>query len=341
MTTTSTPSLEAALAELEAELSGIDSDTSAEVIKEEATKPKTKKAAVEAKVDDSAAVLAELDELLNLDLDALDVESTVVTLESTAVVIEDSADATIEQSSAVEEIDDLEAELAAMTLEMRSSAPAELEVTLDAEAVVLDTEEALVEDDIVSDADSELADLDAALADLDATDDSPATDTEEPKKAPKPKARACGATNPFDALIARLGGVDAVSSNVVLTLADAEKSPEVLRDEFKDIVNDMAKKVGEKAVNLLAHLQGNAVLSVYTVIALEMLLKNGTLTSKELFDRYMKRPYSEGTSRSQSGQLMQLLPALKIANRVGKSLELNEDSVLAAALRSTIESKAA
>lgn len=77
-----------------------------------------------------------------------------------------------------------------------------------------------------------------------------------------------------------------------------------------------------------------SIILIYTEIAIKMLLDNGELTSKELFDRYIARPYSEGTSRSQCGQMMQLLPALGLADRTSRgSLALRKDSLIAKQLR--------
>lgn len=149
----------------------------------------------------------------------------------------------------------------------------------------------------------------------------------------KRRARAAGEATPYDALATRLGGVKALESNVVLTIEDAEKSPEDLNAEFKEVINGLAKKVGAKAVNLMAHLQGCAKLECYTEFAMKILLEEGKLERSDLVKRLVARPYSQGTANSQTGQIMQLLPALKIANKVGSTLELNNDSVIVAALK--------
>lgn len=119
------------------------------------------------------------------------------------------------------------------------------------------------------------------------------------------------------------------------TLSRADLST-LIKSRMEDL-DSLPKKVGEKAVNLIAHIAGGAGLSCYTRIALEMLLESGELTSKALYERYKARPYSEGTSRSQCGQLMQLLPAMGIAERpVPGSLVLIKDSPIAESLRSLI-----
>lgn len=165
------------------------------------------------------------------------------------------------------------------------------------------------------------------------------------EKAPKMKARAHGSSKPSDALVARLGSVKAVESHLRISTEDDTLSADELNRVMKERMSEidaLPKKVGEKAVNLIAHLAGGASLSCYTQIALDMLLANGRLTSKELVERYMARPYSEGTSRSQCGQIMQLLPAMGIAERINTgTLELVKDSPVAAALSSAMGKAAA
>ncbi|MBS4705256.1 hypothetical protein [Aeromonas veronii] len=181
-------------------------------------------------------------------------------------------------------------------------------------------------------------DADAAgAADLVVETEAAPAESEKPAKI---KARAHGASKPSAALIARLGSVEAVEAHLHIDASDGTLSRADLSTLIKSRMEDLdslPKKVGEKAVNLIAHIAGGAGLSCYTRIALEMLLESGELTSKALYERYKARPYSEGTSRSQCGQLMQLLPAMGIAERpVPGSLVLIKDSPIAESLRSLI-----
>lgn len=181
-------------------------------------------------------------------------------------------------------------------------------------------------------------DADAAgAADLVVETEAAPAESEKPAKI---KARAHGASKPSAALIARLGSVEAVEAHLHIDASDGTLSHADLSTLIKSRMEDLdslPKKVGEKAVNLIAHIAGGAGLSCYTRIALEMLLESGELTSKALYERYKARPYSEGTSRSQCGQLMQLLPAMGIAERpVPGSLVLIKDSPIAESLRSLI-----
>ena len=164
------------------------------------------------------------------------------------------------------------------------------------------------------------------------------------KAAPKPKARASGDSKPSAALIARLGNVDAVYSQLVFTPDDATLSAEELKiecDKRLKSFDELPKKIGEKAVNLVMHLSGCMSLSVYTQIALEMLFTSGELSSKALVERYMARPYSEGTSRSQAGQIMRLVQAFGIASGSTSHVTLNKNSIIGQALHEALIGKAA
>ncbi|GAA0353612.1 hypothetical protein L9H26_18960 [Morganella psychrotolerans] len=88
-------------------------------------------------------------------------------------------------------------------------------------------------------------------------------------------------------------------------------------------------KAKDKVVNLIQWAVKGNELSVYTQLCIENLIKNNTSTS-EMFRLHMMsnptRPYPAATAGSQAGQLMAVLPALNIADRVGKNLTLKADS---------------
>lgn len=156
----------------------------------------------------------------------------------------------------------------------------------------------------------------------------------ESKPKPKAKSRAGGAMKPSEALKVRLGSVEAVESTLIHTPEDAKLSADELKETIAARmaeIDSAPKKVGEKLVNAYAHLTGGTSLSVYTELALELILTKGEITSQDIFERYRARPYSEGTSRSQSGQLMKVLPLMGVAKREGQKLTLVEDSVIAQA----------
>ncbi|MFQ2007586.1 hypothetical protein [Aeromonas veronii] len=224
----------------------------------------------------------------------------------------------------VSDLDDLEALLGTDVVAVPASTIEEVAQEL---AMVETREELYAE----TDADA------AGAADLVVETEAAPAEKEKPAKI---KARAHGASKPSAALIARLGSVEAVEAHLHIDASDGTLSRADLSTLIKSRMEDLdglPKKVGEKAVNLIAHIAGGAGLSCYTRIALEMLLESGELTSKALYERYKARPYSEGTSRSQCGQLMQLLPAMGIAERpVPGSLVLIKDSPIAESLRSLI-----
>lgn len=112
-----------------------------------------------------------------------------------------------------------------------------------------------------------------------------------------------------------------------LSLSDEDAHAK--RHELMAKLDDkLPKKIGEKVVNLFASIAKGATLSTYTRIAVDLLVKDGEMTSKTLKDAYLARPYSEGTASSQCTQMMNLLPLLGLAKREGAKLTLNENSLL-------------
>ncbi|GJA98245.1 hypothetical protein [Aeromonas caviae] len=271
--------------------------------------------------------LADLEAMLGIDADAVP-EAVVAT----------AADAPVE-SPVESPVDTINSDLDALEALLGEDIPSVTEadaVTLEAveqELHLAETREELYEDTAP----------DAAGA-VDLTSAEASKGETKPAKPVKMKARAHGASKPSAALIARLGSVEAVETHLRIEAGDSELSTKDLAELLKErmaSLDTLPKKVGEKAVNLIAHLAGNAKLSCYTEIALEILLETGELSSKTLYDRYKARPYSEGTSRSQCGQLMQLLPAMGIAERpTTGSLTLVKDSPMANAIREAMKSAA-
>ena len=96
-----------------------------------------------------------------------------------------------------------------------------------------------------------------------------------------------------------------------------------------------AKKVREKAVNLIVNRDRPESVSIFTRLAVKRLLEAGSTTSAELAKLYREcganggKGYSEGTARAQANQMMALLPELKVASRDGKVLTLDKDSIIA------------
>lgn len=104
----------------------------------------------------------------------------------------------------------------------------------------------------------------------------------------------------------------------------------------------LAKKVGEKALNLLRNQGSRDAVQVYTRIALDLLIQKGEFTSKDLMKAYATAGdgYSPGTQAAQSNQIMQLFPALLIADRDGSKLTLRDESVIVASFKKSTGTKA-
>lgn len=111
-----------------------------------------------------------------------------------------------------------------------------------------------------------------------------------------------------------------------MSLTSAERS-EKCNAKMEEI-DRLPVKIGEKVVNFYAHLANGAQLSNYTKIAIELLIKNGEITAKSLRERYLARPYTLGTSNSQTTQLMKVLTVLGLAKKDGARLVPNPDSTL-------------
>lgn len=164
------------------------------------------------------------------------------------------------------------------------------------------------------------------------------TPAESPKnKAPQTRRIATMGMKKSEALVKALGNRAADFLTINLSdadLPDAERQAKI--DELLATIDDSKKtpiKIQEKVINFYAHLSNGAQLSNYTVMAIQLLVKDGELTSKTLKDAYEARPYSQGTASSQATQMMKLLPLLGLAVRNGQKLTINPDSVLLPSLK--------
>jgi hypothetical protein len=137
-----------------------------------------------------------------------------------------------------------------------------------------------------------------------------------------------------NALGDRLGDLLTIDSTALALPADVQFDQRIA---LLDRIDKMPKKIGEKATNLFAHVAKGAALSNYTRIAINFLVQNDEMSSKQLKDTYLSRPYSEGTSSSQCTQLMHLLPALGIAIKSGGRLIPNPNSTLLPLLTALVQ----
>lgn len=182
---------------------------------------------------------------------------------------------------------------------------------------------------------AEVADLKAAaLEELDENAAITPDNVQTPAPVEKKKA-------PVTKRISTIG----MTKSVALATALGERLDDLLTVDTKDLalsdedrfdkrialleaIDKMPIKIGEKATNLFAHIAKGAALSNYTRIAINFLVQNDEMTSKQLKDAFLSRPYSEGTSSSQTTQMMNLLPALGIAIKSGGRLIPNPTSTL-------------
>jgi hypothetical protein len=209
----------------------------------------------------------------------------------------------------------------------------EVQVLSDDDAATLQAIEAEIEADAAKDAvyAAQESDGDTTIV----PEEAPATVTKakREKKAAAPKAPKAPRPS-FDTISAavthKIGGIE----NLVLTASDASLDAaglEAMRADALAKFDGSAKKVGEKIVNIFAASVGKAKLSEFTQTALKA-LAGGSTSSKAIYEAMKADGYSDGTARSQSQQMMHLLPLVGIATRTKSDLTLNAESVLFTAL---------
>lgn len=182
--------------------------------------------------------------------------------------------------------------------------------------------------------------------DLPAEDDAPKA---EPKKKKEPTAPRTTYVNASKSkvLLDRLSGD---TSELVLEMSDIDLSEEELAKKqraFLAVLNNqpatttdgatVQKKVAEKVVILFTMFKQNKGWNEVMYRTFKLLLTDGYIQSGDkgnLVQELLKKPYSIGTARAQAGQMMQMLPLLKIATETSKGrLEINEDSTILHRLR--------
>lgn len=176
----------------------------------------------------------------------------------------------------------------------------------------VDEAEALIEDEAAADASTALIegdveaviteptdaapeDVEAALAELEAQNAPPPADEPEPTeaatqtKAPRtPKAPV---------VVREFVSVAAIDAPTLKSNLDG--------------IN--AKKVQEKAQNLIQAIESGKKLSGYTKKAVEVLVADGKITSKSLVDAYLGSGLKDGTARAQAQQMTALFKAVGLA----------------------------
>jgi hypothetical protein len=226
----------------------------------------------------------------------------------------------IEVEPTAAEIADLEAALAGLDDDVEGAA--EIIEEMPSAAAV----EAAVQEIEMEEAKSEIYEKQEA-AELSAE---PVEKKETKKSVVTPRKTMTGSKK-SEVVLEKLGGNSA--EFFALEIADAgldEKGLLAKRADTLAKIDAMAKKVGEKAVNLIDFINSGKKLSAYTEIALRLLIEKGEMSTKDLVEKYQARPYSIGTSRSQAHQMFKLFPELKVGIMDGKTMKLNPDSLIVA-----------
>ena len=149
-----------------------------------------------------------------------------------------------------------------------------------------------------------------------------------------------------DRIIEVIGGRSNMSDALILEVGDTSLSAKKLeqaQDEFlAKCDNDLAKKVGEKAVLLFKYLTKGGEMNEVMKRAFTVLVDKGELTSgdKGNLQANLIEKYSLGTTRSQSNQMFMLFPALKITIREKGRMVPNPDSVILARVQKDLGLKA-
>lgn len=129
---------------------------------------------------------------------------------------------------------------------------------------------------------------------------------------------------------------DKARDYLVLDIKDADLTDEQLAAQQAEIlarVDELAVKVGEKAVMLFGFLRNGGKLNEIMRRTFTVLLRDGHLTSGakgNLVTNFEQKPYSMGTALSQANQMFSLFPMLKICTgkAVGGRMEMNPDSTI-------------
>jgi hypothetical protein len=152
----------------------------------------------------------------------------------------------------------------------------------------------------------------------------------ETAPAPEKKARAKASTDKAPKTPRVKLAPDATRSATLMAkgnIADLEKIgvPEDQIPAIVAVIDDMPKKVAEKAFNLLRFMLGREALSGYTKFALKA-LNEGPLKVPELVALMEKQGWSPATSRSQAQQMSRLFKAYGMVDTSGGYLTLNRDA---------------
>jgi hypothetical protein len=160
------------------------------------------------------------------------------------------------------------------------------------------------------------------------------------KKAKAPPTPRLTTGKPSDVIRHCVGAK--LPEKLALELSDAPLSAEELSAKAEELLAaiDTCKqiKVREKAIIFSKWLANGGALCRVIQITFETLARDGKIVTGDkgnLVQALLRKPYSIGTARAQSGQMHVMLPLFKIASRVGNQIVLNPNS--AAWLKAKIE----
>ncbi|CAB4121816.1 hypothetical protein UFOVP26_31 [uncultured Caudovirales phage] len=160
-------------------------------------------------------------------------------------------------------------------------------------------------------------------------------------KEPKEKKGRIYFSKKSDRIKHKLG--DKVGDFLILEMSDATLDADTLKARQEEILSDidtkLAKKVGEKAAQLLDWYSKGGKLNEIMRRAFTVLVTENELTSGDkgnLQQDLLAKPYSLGTARSQANQVFMLFPFFKITVKEKGRMIMNPDSVMLAKARSQL-----
>lgn len=268
----------------------------------------------------------------NADIAELDAALDGVNLEETVEATdpepqEDAVEETVEAVEAEDQVEDDEL--------------AELEGLEDLDLSDAADEDQAIEDDSVLD-DEEVAQLGREMEKQEAYQKQVASATVSPeevqqksakKSRSKGKARQPKMQRDLNSLDPELF----VTSGDVSAMSDSDK--EAARSALI-AQRPTQVKVAEKFDNLFVNLAAGKAPSRYVMLAFDLLDQQKTVTSTEIIAKMKAAGLGDGTARSQTGQVMTLLPVLGVADRAKQQLTLRSDSRIAQKIREVANSAA-
>lgn len=171
----------------------------------------------------------------------------------------------------------------------------------------------------------------------------------EPKEPKAPRITYVG-HKASDVLQARLGGK--ANEMLILEAEDALLDPAALEAKQSELLamlnkrpgtgdgGSTQKKVAEKVVMLFGWLKNGGKLNQVMDITFRTLIADGEIQSGEkgnLHQALLAKPYSKGTANAQGGQMMAMLPMLKVATLSEKGkLVANPNSMILDAVKAQL-----